>query len=156
MTDTRTVGFEHFASVHGLSLRRVLIAHYGADIGPDLHADALAYAWEHWDTVSLMDNPLGYLYRVAQSAARKHHRWGRAPAFPPETGAPADARGYEPGLDQALLALTEAQRVSVVLVHSFGWAYAEVADLLEVPVTTVRNHVHRGLERLRTALGAKL
>jgi hypothetical protein len=40
---------------------------------PDLHelaGDALARAWSDWARIGAMDNPAGYLYRVAQSAAR--------------------------------------------------------------------------------------
>jgi len=34
-------------------------------------AEALAYAWENWDRLSSMKNPVGYLYRVGQSRARR-------------------------------------------------------------------------------------
>ena len=58
----------------------------------------------------------------------------------------------EPGLEAALEALSEPQRVTVVLRHSFEWTYGEIAELLEVSVSTVRNHLARGMEKLRTAL----
>jgi RNA polymerase sigma factor (sigma-70 family) len=51
-----------------------------------------------------------------------------------------------------LAKLNRAQRVAVVLVHSHGWTYAEVAEVLDVSLDAVRNHVHRGLRRLRHIL----
>ena len=35
---------------------------------------ALAYGWQHWDRIGAMANPVGYLFRVGQSAARTDRR----------------------------------------------------------------------------------
>jgi DNA-directed RNA polymerase specialized sigma24 family protein len=43
--------------------------------------------------------------------------------------------------------------VAVVLVHGFGYSLREVAELTGVKVTTVQNHLERGLTRLRAELG---
>lgn len=59
----------------------------------------------------------------------------------------------EPGLDRALSSLRPPQRVAVLLVHGFGWTYQETADAMGVPITTVRNHLHRGMKQLRRWLG---
>lgn len=40
------------------------------------------------------------------------------------------------------------------VVHAHGRSYAEVAETLGVEVSTVRNHVHRGLQKLPLILGA--
>jgi RNA polymerase sigma-70 factor (ECF subfamily) len=131
----------------------VLIAHYGIEVGPDVAADVLAWAWEHWEDVRLMTNPVGYLYRVGQSSARRHHRWARRVVLPQEV-ATSDVPLHEPRLDAALAQLNAAQRVAVILVHGLDWSYQEAADVLGVPISTVRNHLHRGLKRLRRELGA--
>ena len=57
-------------------------------------------------------------------------------------------------LAAALVRLRPDVRVAVVLVHSYGWSYDEVGHLLDVPISTVRNHVHRGLRRLEKLLGS--
>jgi DNA-directed RNA polymerase specialized sigma24 family protein len=146
--------FEAFVEGNALALRRALVARFGVDIGAEVTAEALGYAWEHWAEVSTMANPVGYLYRVGQSRSRRHLRWRRSTAtFPgahPDVVAPAE----HADLFTALGGLSEPQRVSVLLVHAHGWTYAEVAGLLDVPVTTVTNHVHRGMARLRTILEA--
>jgi DNA-directed RNA polymerase specialized sigma24 family protein len=57
-----------------------------------------------------------------------------------------------PGLQVALAQLTHDQRVAVLLVHAHGYSYAEATALLEISVSTLRNHVHRGMNRLRKTL----
>ncbi|MFD0382582.1 RNA polymerase sigma factor [Streptomyces stramineus] len=52
----------------------------------------------------------------------------------------------------ALAQLPEAYRVAVVLRHVVGMSYAEVAEVQECPVGTVKAQVSRGLGRLRELL----
>jgi RNA polymerase sigma-70 factor, ECF subfamily len=49
--------------------------------------------------------------------------------------------------------LPPAQRVAVVLVDVQGWSVAEVAELLEVPVGTVKSRCARARVRLAALLG---
>ena len=142
--------FDAFVRDDGERLRRVLAAQHGADLGNDLTADAIAFAWEHWERVGVMTNPIGYLYRVAQTSARRRRRWRRPTPFPAEPALlPTEP---DPGLGKALRRLGETQRTCVVLVHVCGWTYDEVAQVLEINHTSVRNHVHRGLKNLRVLL----
>ncbi len=137
--------FAEFAQSCEPKLRRALVARYGADLGRELTAAALAYGWENWARVGPMDNPAGYLYRVGQSKSR---RWLRRPAlFPPpnEVGLP----WVEPGLPAALNSLSANQRQAVVLIHGYGYTHAEVADLLGLSRSSIQNHVERGLAKLR-------
>ena len=50
-------------------LRHSLIPSVGLDAATEATAEALAYGWEHWDRLRQMDNPAGYLYRVAKQMA---------------------------------------------------------------------------------------
>ena len=52
----------------------------------------------------------------------------------------------------ALERLSANERVAVVLVHSYGYSYAETAKVLGARTTAVTNYVHRGLEKLRLDL----
>ncbi len=58
----------------------------------------------------------------------------------------------EPRLLPALARLSEQQRTVVVLVHGYGWRQAEVARLLSVNASTVRDYLNRALDRLREEL----
>jgi RNA polymerase sigma factor (sigma-70 family) len=62
----------------------------------------------------------------------------------------------EPGLVAALEDLTEMQRQVVYLVEGFGWGLTDVARMLDISVSTVRNHLARGLTRLREILAAEV
>jgi RNA polymerase sigma-70 factor (ECF subfamily) len=144
--------YEDFLAADGSRLRRLLVARYGIEVGTEVTSDTLCWAWEHWAELALVTNRLAYLVRVGQSKSRRYWRWRRRPTFPPEVaGIISDP---EPGLPVALARLPEAHRVAVLLVHAHGWSYGEVAEALGVEVSTVRNHVHRGMQKLRLTLGA--
>ena len=145
MSEDKLVGFESFARVARPRLVRALAAVRG-DEAPDGAAEALLYAWEHWDRVSAMSNPIGYLYCVGQSRTRRR----RTPTLPsPQAIGLPDV---EPALIPALMRLPEAQRAAVWLVHACQWRYAEVAEALNTTTSMVGNHVSRGLARLREEL----
>lgn len=141
--------FTGFFRVVEPKLRHALVAAYGPSIGREAAAEAMAYAWQHWERVRTMENSAGYLYRVGQSGARKLRR-------PLLSIAQREQRSsepwVEPALAAALQALSEPQRVAVVLCHGFGWTHREVAELLGIGRTTVQNHVERGLVKLRDRL----
>ena len=52
-------------------LRHALVAVYGQEHGREATAEALAYAWEHWERIGAMENPAGYLYRVGRNRGRR-------------------------------------------------------------------------------------
>jgi len=72
---------------------------------------------------------------------------------PIETG---EAAGPEPGLlmdlDAALKTLSAAERVCVSLCSGAGYSHPEAAELLHIPLGTVKSHVKRGLDKLRQRL----
>jgi RNA polymerase sigma factor (sigma-70 family) len=147
--------FERFVAVEGERLRRALVASYGVDVGSDACAEAMAWAWEHWARVSAMANPVGYLFRVGQSATRRHRRWRKPRVLlPSEAGSP-DEGEMSGRLDEALVALPERQRAVVLLVHGYDYSYAEVAEMTGASLASVRNDLHRAMKRLRAQLEAQ-
>jgi DNA-directed RNA polymerase specialized sigma24 family protein len=130
-------------------VRLALMAAYGLERGREAAAEALAWAWEHQDRLEKLTNPVAYLYRVGQSRTRL--RRVRVLHSRPEWSEP----WVEPALHRGLAGLSERQRVAVVLVYGYGWTFPEVAELLEVKVTTVQTHLERGLARLRSVLEAQ-
>jgi RNA polymerase sigma-70 factor (ECF subfamily) len=153
-----TTEFGEFVAAVEPRLRRALVAAYGADLGRDATADALAWAWQHWDRVQTMSNPAGYLWRVGQTAVRRSaRRQGREVAdgrvFELELIDDRRAeRNVEPGLAGALDGLSPQQRAAVVLVHGHGYSLSEAGEVLGCSISTVRNHVARALRRLHAAL----
>lgn len=126
-------------------LSHALAAAYGPEVGAEATADALLWAWEHWSKVQGMKNPVGYLYRVGQSKARRYYR--PVKLFP----AP-DPAVIDPTLPVLLEGLSKNQRVATVLIHAYQFSEREVADLLSISRWSVRTHAERGLARLQKAL----
>lgn len=144
-------GFAAFVDEVGPRVRRVLVPVAGPDAARDATTDALVHAWRHWARVRAMSNPAGYVYTVARS--RLPRRLPRTVALPAGLVGTDRFPDVEPGLARALAALPERQRVAVYLQVGCRWSTPEVADLLGVSVSTVRNHTGRGLIRLRRELG---
>lgn len=140
-------GFGDFVAEMRPRLVRAFVSCRGMDCAADAAAEALAYAYEHWERVREMENPGGYLYRVGQSRTRPRRRPLTLPS-PNEVELP----DVEPELVPALLELPETQRAAVWLVHACGWRYAEVAEALDTSESMVGNHVSRALDTLRLRL----
>lgn len=142
--------FTEFVATYEARLRQALMASCGSERGRDAACDALSYGWEHWDRVGPMENPVGYLYKVGVDRARRASR--RKPLrFDPVDSARIPE--VEPQLPDALAGLSERQRVVVVLVHGYGWTQLEVAELLGLSRSAVRNHMERALVSLRRSIG---
>jgi RNA polymerase sigma-70 factor (ECF subfamily) len=82
-----------------------------------------------------------------------------ADEWPDEAPLPAE-RLEEDELRQALQravdALPPAYRAAVVLRYTEGLSYEQIAVALNLPLNTVRTHLSRARQRLRTALAAEL
>jgi RNA polymerase sigma-70 factor, ECF subfamily len=143
----------------------------------DLVAESVAKAWEALP--SLVDRAAfrGWLFRILNNEFVSSCRSARAKAVhEPLDGAGEDfslfERLHQPvllwwgndpereflnrllreDLERALDGLPPAYGEAVVLVDVQGLSYQEVADLLEIPVGTVRSRLARGRSRLQEAL----
>ena len=61
----------------------------------------------------------------------------------------------DPDLAMALEALPEKLRLPLVLCYSEGMTYEEAADVLRIPMTTLRGRLRRGKKELRKELDAE-
>jgi DNA-directed RNA polymerase specialized sigma24 family protein len=130
-------------------LRHALVAAYGSDAGSDAAAEALSWAYEHWDRMQGVRSPVAYLFRVAQTRSVRIRRTMPLAREEIESHEPE----VEPGLERLIRALPHQQRVSVLLVHGLEWTHGEVAELLDISSSTVATHVSRALDALRRGLG---
>jgi RNA polymerase sigma factor (sigma-70 family) len=60
------------------------------------------------------------------------------------------------GIERSLADLPAAERAALILFHQEGRRYDEIAAILDVPVNTVRTHLHRGRHRLAGLLRARM
>jgi DNA-directed RNA polymerase specialized sigma24 family protein len=146
--------FDRFVEEAEPRLRRALVAVRGPVNGREAVAEALAYAWEHWDRIRSMENPVGYLYRVGQSRTRQRRRLLRS--LHDGADGMVDLPEVEPGLTGALRSPSDAQRAAVFLVHGCDWSHAQAAEALGCSPSTVSTHVQRGMARLRDLLEVTL
>ena len=112
-------------------------------------AEAFARAIEHADGIR---EPLAWIYRTAfRLATRELERERRRPP-----AAPDPVPGIDPGDVQEILAalatLSPKQRAAVLLHDQEGFTSPEVAKLLGMSAATVRVHLFRGRNHLRTIL----
>ena len=142
--------FVEFVASAEPRLRVALGSAFGFDVGEDATAEALAFAWEHWDRVLASDNPVGYLFAFGRNTVRRSLR--RRPPRLPEVRS-VELPWIEPGLPKALGQLSERQREVVMLLHCFEWTFAEVAEVLGMSKGAVQVHDRRGIARLRRMLG---
>jgi RNA polymerase sigma factor (sigma-70 family) len=109
-----------------------------------------------------------YLYRivvnVAQDELRRRHReerpltsiadetedWGDRLRHPsPNAEEQLLEREFAAGVERALGELSAIQRTVLVLYHQEERTYEEIAKVLNMPIGTVRTHLHRARKRLR-------
>jgi DNA-directed RNA polymerase specialized sigma24 family protein len=148
LVDTSSeAAFRQFVPMVEPQLRTALVGVYGPDRGVEATAEALAFAWEHWDQVKGLSNPAGYLYRVGQSRTRP--RKTRTLFYRPEVS----EQWVEPALGSALKSLPQGQRAAVVLVFVAGFTNTEAAEMLGTSISTVKTNTKRGLDNLRRSLG---
>jgi RNA polymerase sigma-70 factor (ECF subfamily) len=124
----------------------------------DLIQEALARACERWDQVSVMQEPAGYVYRIAANLHRRRMR--RQRIFRPLSGFEEPSGGDEAyrverhaDVWAALSRLRFEQREAVVLVELLGYEPAAAAKMLGIAPGAMRVRLHRGREALRRTLG---
>lgn len=153
MDDDETLegSFTRFVREERRNLERAVAARTTPSTAVDAVADALEVAWRRWPSVRAMENPVGYVYRIAQRRAVRMHRWRpQAPADETLVEPTGDVDDLpDPELTAALGRLSRRQRQVVLLVTGFGFTYDEAASMLGITSSSLRNHLERAMTRLR-------
>ena len=95
--------------------------------------------------------PGAYLRTAVVSRCRSALRRRSVMALHPPV-APAGLDGGPGELWDVLAKLSHDQRIAVVLRYYGGYRASEIAKIVDMPATTVRSHVRRGLATLRKEL----
>jgi len=148
---------ENYDSVRAVC-HRIIINSADADDATQMALIAIVRALPSFDGRSKFST---WVYRIATNAALDELRRIRRRAIPHDDGtfasmATADATSaVEAQLDvsAALQQVPEEFRVVLVLRHIADLEYEEIAELLEIPVGTVRSRLSRGRAQLSTMMG---
>ncbi len=157
---------EAFQALYERHLRRIYNISWrmmgNAADAQDMAQESMLKAWRALPRFKL-DSAFGtWLYRIAVNACSDELRRRRAKFVSMEQLAEV---GHEPGcegfeertvtgdsIQQAILQLQEEYRAAVVLRDVEGYAYEDIASILQCPMGTVRSRISRGREQLRALL----
>lgn len=141
-------------------LRGLTANHSDAD---DIAQETFLAAWTQARSFRGQGSVRSWLFSIAWRKAKgSQRRWFRAVRrdtayhkFSAEVEAPEMPAENRILLRDALLSLPMDQRAAVVLCLGSGYTHAEAADMLAIPLGTIKSHVQRGREKLRDILGDK-
>lgn len=125
-------------------------------LADDLAQQVLLAAWRHLPQLKSVSAFGAWLRRLAINAWLRQRRSAPSSTALEEISEPAAATvadaGVQLDLDRALQQLSPEQRLCVVLAYSEGMSHREIAAATALPLGTVKSHVKRGAERLRSLL----
>ncbi len=155
--------FQAFVSAHRERAVRLAWRLTGGDAAAaeDVAQDAFYKAYKGMAQFRAESGLATWYYRILVRQAQKYRRWRAVRErwsnlrVAEEPDSPRN-KPPDPGLRRriahALNHLPRGQREVFILVHLEGFAANEAAAILNKSAGTVKSHLHRGLQSLRTAL----
>ena len=129
----------------------------------DISQDAFVKVWENAPGYRSQSSPMAWLLTITRNLARSHLRqngrqvgldeegWNAIPAAAPDVS-PEDRAAL-----QAALSGLDAGERRVILLHAVtGLKHREIAQLLELPLSTVLSKYHRGLKKLKSLMRGEM
>jgi RNA polymerase sigma factor (sigma-70 family) len=120
----------------------------------ELMQDAFLKLWERWDSIDRIDDPTGYLFRVALNGFRMRSRAARRAArrlvLFESARDPFDEIELREDVRRLLLGLAPRQRAALLLLDMYGYGSKEAARIMGIRRSTVRALAAQGRAVLRT------
>lgn len=146
------------------TIEKCIRYYLGSDVNnQEVLSDVFQTLWEQREKVATLDKPLGWLLRVARNLAldRLHRNdilvfssLGTAMEAT-ETSTPSSLLEYQDlqeVIREASCHLTPKEKDIFQLIKLEGWSPAEVAQQQRLSVQTVKNHLHRALDKIKMTL----
>jgi len=131
---------------HERPLRSFLARSVGPDHADDIAQDAFIKAWRAAHQYDGRARYSTWLTRIAWRCRLDRLRKERTAETPSEAGA-------EPGtvadVKDMLARLSERERAALVLCEGHGWTHSEAAELLSLPLGTLKSTVARAKSKCR-------
>jgi RNA polymerase sigma-70 factor (sigma-E family) len=155
--DAEAEGFAQFVAARERALQRTARLLTGDwALAEDLVQTALVRSWPRWERIRRRDDPEIYVRRVLvntwASWTRRRWRGEQASASLPDRPAPGDVAtevAVRMAVDSALGSLTDRERAVLVLRVFDDLSEAQVAQVLDCAVGTVKSTMARAVTRLR-------
>ena len=144
-----------------LQLRR--LTQGDAALADDLAQETFVQAWLHLNDFRGDARLATWLHRIALTRFLQHVRRPQLPVEWSEAAAgddrgpvhdPRPVEGLARDVERALQALSEIQRLAVVHCFHLDLSHAEAAQVLGLPLGTLKSHLDRAKTRRRELLGA--
>jgi RNA polymerase sigma-70 factor (ECF subfamily) len=145
---------QHQSNVRGLLLRLTRGNHALAD---DLAQETFLEAWRGIANFRGESSFATWLYRIAYSRflmqARKRKPDDPLDDWQGESPSGEGATLARVDLERAFAKLSPPESAALTLCFAFGLSNTEAADALSMPLGTLKSHVLRGREKLKSLLG---
>ncbi|PKH44208.1 RNA polymerase sigma-70 factor, ECF subfamily [Nocardioides alpinus] len=137
--------------------RTVFLMVHDQSLAEDIAQEALYRMLRHWRTVATYDRPEAWARRVAiRIALREIQRRAARPGKERLAHHTPVEHVPDPDVAAAVAGLAPMQRAAVVLFYFDDLPVREIAEVLEVSESTVKQHLHRARHRLAQSLGEEV
>lgn len=149
----RLVVEQHQSAVRGF-LRR--LTRGDAALADDLAQETFVEAWRKHAQFRGDGSILGWLLKIAHSRFLMEARRKRLEPLDETADAPSPEDGLAPelrfDLERAMARLAAGERAALTLCHALEYSNEEAAEILAMPVGTVKSHILRGRKKLLAML----
>lgn len=149
------LGFDAFYSTGWSEVyKAVAVVVRDRDLAREAVDEAMTRAYKSWATVSAMENPRGWVYRVAVNWAKSGlRRRSIARSLPvPAPDSTTEPEIPDPELVNAVRGLPPNQRDVIVARYVFDMSQDAIAEAFGTNPGTVKSRLARGLAQLRKEL----
>ncbi len=143
---------ETLYSQHGPAILRYLHRLVGPKMSEDVLQDTFVQAAVHVDRLDNVGSAKAWLFKVAKNMAINHLRRKRVPVkidWDDLVRRPATEDDHLEPMRRAIEDLSPDHRETILLRWYDELRYEEIAQLLQIPVGTVRSRLHHALQKLR-------
>ena len=155
MRDAQRVEFEWvFRSTYPSLLTTTYLILHDRGRAEEVTQDAFVRLCERWRGITRIDHPGAWVRQVAIRKAIHQAKWSRLRFAEALSMDEPSAWDHLPDVDlaKAIASLSAQQRAVVALYYLEDLPVDEVAQLLEVSISTVKQHLHRARARLADLL----
>ena len=155
-------GFSLLVKMHQGKIRAFLVRlSKNYDIADDLAQETFISAYRKLSTYAGKGSFQGWLFKIAynnfvqyQRSAKRRSEVSEQYAVQMEVlNEKYETLSYQQyDLEKAMRQLNEQENASISLCHSFGHSHQEVADILQLPLGTIKSSILRGKAKLREIL----